>query len=100
MQGAPKEEIRHEGETWIDYQATKKLVDAYNRSFHYSYINFSDLCLGLNIENDIFVFCHGVATVAKVDHFILVTSLGKNKIDFPVSILKWVWKLSCVSRLS
>jgi len=28
------------------------------------------------------------ATVAKVDHFILVTSLGTNKVGFPAALLK------------
>ncbi|KAK7264328.1 hypothetical protein RJT34_31935 [Clitoria ternatea] len=31
------------------------------------------------------------ATVAKVDHFILVTSLGTNKIGFPAAILNLFW---------
>ncbi|XP_038983622.1 protein TIC 62, chloroplastic isoform X2 [Phoenix dactylifera] len=31
------------------------------------------------------------ATIAKVDHFILLTSLGTNKIGFPASILNLFW---------
>lgn len=47
--------------------------------------------LGMKVENNFLfgLFCHGAAaTVAKVNHFILVTSLGTNKFGFPAAILK------------
>jgi len=55
------------------------------------------ICIVLNVENTkMWNGCslYLAATVTKVNHFILVTSLGTNKIGFPAAILKWVWKLS------
>ncbi|XP_075110344.1 protein TIC 62, chloroplastic isoform X3 [Nicotiana tabacum] len=58
----------------IDYQATKNLIDAGKKSSDFSF--------------DIFL---RAATVAKVDHFILLTSLGTNKVGFPAAILNLFW---------
>lgn len=33
-------------------------------------------------------FFQYAATIAKVDHFIMVSSLGTNKVGFPAAILK------------
>jgi hypothetical protein len=72
----------------IDYMATKNLVDAGNKSFRYGYVLML-FVLGLNVENKCFCsLCHDAASVAKVNHFILVTSLGTNKFGFPAAILK------------
>ncbi|XP_045819677.1 protein TIC 62, chloroplastic [Trifolium pratense] len=38
------------------------------------------------------------ATVAKVNHFILVTSLGTNKFGFPAAILNLFWGVLCWKR--
>lgn len=72
----------------IDYMATKNLVDAGNKCFQYGYVSML-FVLGLNVENKCFCsLCHDAATAAKVNHFILVTSLGTNKFGFPAAILK------------
>ncbi|KAJ8450865.1 hypothetical protein Cgig2_032490 [Carnegiea gigantea] len=66
--GASEKEILDvTGPYRIDYQATKNLIDAGN------FISLR------------------AATVAKVDHFILITSLGTNKFGFPAALLNLFW---------
>ncbi|KAK6131905.1 hypothetical protein DH2020_034342 [Rehmannia glutinosa] len=58
----------------IDYQATKNLIDA------------GKISSGLGL---FLTFCF--TTSAKVEQFILLTSLGTNKVGFPAAILNLFW---------
>ncbi|KAG6483663.1 hypothetical protein ZIOFF_060315 [Zingiber officinale] len=68
--GASEKEISDiTGPYRIDYKATENLIRAVALS----------------------AFSYYAATIAKVDHFILLTSLGTNKIGFPAAILNLFW---------
>ncbi|OAY79357.1 Protein TIC 62, chloroplastic, partial [Ananas comosus] len=89
----------------IDYKATKNLIDAgkikilLDFLLQFSEINY-EIAAPLNtssysqcvVFSPVFLplfFC--AATTAKVDHFILLTSLGTSKIGFPAAILNLFW---------
>ncbi|KAG6487598.1 hypothetical protein ZIOFF_056186 [Zingiber officinale] len=68
--GASEKEISDiTGPYRIDYKATENLIGAVALS----------------------AFSYYAATIANVDHFILLTSLGTNKIGFPAAILNLFW---------
>lgn len=86
--GASEKEILDvTGPYRIDYMATNKLVEAGMVGNLYA-------CHRRRITTMqhmlIYLLIHIPATAAKVEHFILVTSLGTNRIGFPAFLLKYV----------
>ncbi|KAA3485629.1 Protein TIC 62, chloroplastic [Gossypium australe] len=83
----------------IDYQATKNLIDAGKQNgepLAYLLVRICPVAIAaitcffllLFLKRERWTIC---STAVKVNHFILVSSLGTNKVGFPAAILNLFW---------